>query len=323
MFRTVTRVELSELDMPRADLAEALKCCLKKVRKGHYIIKSNCPNSHVDTIRHLLREPGITFPTFRGDIRDDAEKLRMSIATRRDSLLPEDAFSHMSAALLHGLDPVEVGTERVEVTRPAYSRAYSDLLFYARDLAEDDVDHTLGYPVTTLDRTLADIALDHPLEVSVPLISEGLRERHINRESLLPRLAPGRRGRKRALLALELASELHESGAEAYCAVKFHRHGITGMTPQVTAYSSTGAFIGRNDFRHEKALVVVEVHGVGKYYMHPDGPNAAARQNHQRNMNLVNAGFKVFNLTFGDLFRPKIFEQIKWAITQALEHENH
>lgn len=322
MFRTVTRIELTELDMPRADLAEALTCCLKRVRRGHYIIKSKCSAPHFDAIRHLLSQPGVTFPTVRGDIRDDAEKLRMSIASRRESLLPEDAFSHLSAALLHGLDPVEIGTEKVEVTRPAYSRSYSDLLFYARDLAEGDVDRSLGYPVTTLARTLADIALDHPLEVSVPLISEGLRERHIDKESLLPRLAPGRRGRKRALLALELASELHESGAEAYCAVKFHRHSITGMMSQVPAYSSTGAFIGRNDFRHEKALVIVEVHGVGKYYMHPDGPDTAARQNHQRNMNLINAGFTVFNLTFGDLFRPQIFEQIKRAIAQALEQRS-
>lgn len=318
MFRTVTRVELAELDMPRADLAQALECCLEKVRRGHYIVKSNCSDSHSNTIRPLLNEPGITFPTFRGDIRDQAERHRMRIATRRESLLQKDAFSHMSAALLHGLDPVELGTEKVEITRPAYSRSYSDLLFYARDLAEGEVDHALGYPMTTLARTLADIALDHPLEVSVPLLSQGLRERQINKEALKPKLAPGRRGRKRALLALELASELHESGAEAYCAVKFHRHGITGMTPQATAYSSTGEFIGRNDFRHDKALVIVEVHGVGKYYMHPDGPDAATRQNHQRNMNLVNAGFKVFNLTFGDLFRPQIFEQIKWAITQSL-----
>ncbi|MGC2939401.1 MULTISPECIES: hypothetical protein [unclassified Brevibacterium] len=318
MFRTVTRVELAELDMPRADLAEALDCCLEKVRRGHFIVKSICSHTHFDTIRHLLSGPGITFPTFRGDIRDDAEKLRMSIATRRESLLPKDAFSHMSAALLHGLDPVELGTEKVEITRPDYSRSYSDLVFYARDLAEDDVDRTLGSPVTTLARTLADIALDHRLEVSVPLISEGLRERHISKEALRPKLAPGRRGRKRALLALELASELHESAAEAFCAVKFHRHGITGMTPQVTAYSSTGVFIGRNDFRQEEARVIVEVHGVGKYYMHPDGPDTAARQNHQRNMNLINAGFTVFNLTFGDLFRPQIFEQIKKTIAQAL-----
>lgn len=320
MFRISTRNDLAELDMPRTDLTAALNCCLRRVRRGHYILLSDCPRSHFDRIRPLAQEPGTTFPQFHGDIRDKAEELRIRIASRRDSVLPGDVFSHVSAALIHGLDPVVTGTKRVEISRSAYSRNYPDLLFYDRAIAHDDVNRDLGYPVTSLPRTLADIALDHSLEVSVPLISEALRTSLVARESFEPFLIPGTRGLKRARLTLNLSDDTYESGAEAFCAVKFHRHGITGMTPQVNTYSPTGKFIGRNDFRHDRTPVIVEVHGVGKYYMSPSGPNDAARENHQRNMNLVNAGFRVFNLTFGDLFRPQIFAQIKWAIASALDN---
>ncbi|MDN5806556.1 MAG: hypothetical protein L0I80_02140 [Brevibacterium sp.] len=320
MFRIVTRNDLAELDMPRTDLTAALNCCLRRVRRGYYILMSDCSLSHFDSIRRLAQEPGTTFPKLRGDIRDEVEKLRIRIASRRESVLPGDVFSHVSAALIHGLDPVVTGTKRVEISRSAYSRKYPDLSLYDRDIACEDIARDLGYPVTSLPRTLADIALDHPLEVSVPLISEALRKSLIVRESLEPFFVVGTRGLKRARLALKLSDNVYESSAEAFCAVKFHRHGITGMRPQVTTSSSTGKFIGRNDFRHDSAPVIVEVHGIGKYYMHPSGPDDAARENHQRNMNLVNAGFRVFNLTFGDLFRPQIFAQIKWAITSALEN---
>lgn len=319
MLRIVTRNELAELDMPRTDLSAALNCCLRRVRRGHYILMSVCPSSHFDRIRALAHEPGTTFPQFRGDIRDEAEELRIRIASRRDSVLPGDVFSHVSAALIHGLDPVVAGTKKVEISRRAYSRSYPDLTLYDRAVGYEDVDRSLSYPVTRLPRTLSDIALDHPLEVSVPLISQALRERRIASESIEPFLAAGTRGLKRARLALKLSDVDYESNAEAFCAVKFHRHGVTGMTSQVKTYTAAGKFIGRNDFRHDKAAVIVEVHGVGKYYMHPNGPDKAARENHQRNMDLINAGFRVFNLTFGDLFRPKIFAQIKWAIITALD----
>lgn len=320
MFRIATRNDLAELDMPRTDLSAALNCCLRRVRRGHYILLSDCSRSHFDRVRPLAQEPGTTFPQFHGDIRDQAEELRIRIASRRDSVLPGDVFSHVSAALIHGLDPVITGTKRVEISRSAYSRNYPDLAFYARAIASEDVDRSLGYTVTNLPRTLADIALDHPLEVSVPLISEALREKRITKEEIKAFFSMGTRGLKRARLALKLSDDVYESSAEAFCAVKFHRHGITGMTPQVKTYSSAGKFIGRNDFRHDKAPVIVEVHGVGKYYMHPNGPDDAARENHQRNMNLVNAGFRIFNLTFGDLFRPQIFAQIKWAITSVRDN---
>lgn len=311
MYKVLTRKQLDDLDMPRSHLAEAVDCCLYRARRGWFVVLSACEKPHHAVLEQFSTEQGITFPRFHGDIRDDAERLRLQIACRRDSLLRGDVFSHISAGLIHGLDPTIIGAERVEVSRRAPTRSYPGLYVYSRAVPADEVALRNSYPVTSLRRTLADIALDHSLEVSVPLISQALRDHGVTREEIRRLLMNGSRGVRRARLALEISSELFEAASEALCAVRFHEHGITGMVPQVDVRTAAGAFIARNDFQHETLPVVVEVHGVGKYYLHPDGPDAAAKANHQRNMNLLNAGYRVFNLTFGDLFRPKMFAEIK------------
>ena len=226
-------------------------------------------------------------------------------------------FSHVSAALIHRLDPALIESSKVEISRDSPPRNYDGVLIYSRKLPPEEISSEFAYPVTTLPRTLADVALDHSLEVSVPLISQALRSGKVDRSDITDLLVKGQRGRRRALLAVELSSAEYESPAEAVCAVKFHRFGITGMVPQVETFTESGRFIGRNDFRHESAPVAVEVHGVGKFYLNPHGPDEAAKLSHQRNMDLLNAGFKVFNLSFGDLFRPRIFAAIKRAIETA------
>lgn len=314
MFQVLTTRQLRDLGMPRVQIAEAENCCLSRTRKGYYVIARACDREHHRRLSEFFADRDTTFPRFHGDIRDRAEALRLQIACRRDSIRPGDVFSHVSAALIHNLDPILTATPKVEVSRRSPTRNYSSLYIYSRELLPQEITSGYAYPVTTLLRTLADLALDYSLEVSVPVISQVLRARTANLHDIERLLVKGRRGRRRAQLALELSSAEYESSAEALCAVKFYRHGITGMIPQVDAFTETGEFVGRNDFRHERSSVAVEVHGVGKYYLDPNGPDDAAKKNHQRNMNLLNAGFTVFNLTFGDLFRPRIFDAIRRAI---------
>lgn len=318
MFQVLTAQQLRELGMSRTQLAESEHCCLRKIRRGRYVITRTCDREHHKAAAHLSLAEGTTFPRDYGDIRDQAEALRLQIACRRDSIRPGDVFSHVSAALIHGLDPVLMGTSKVEISRRSPTRNYSGLYLYSRELSSGETTDDFAYPVTTLTRTLADLALDHALEVSVPLISQALHSGTAALQVIEERLVKGQRGRRRAQLALELSNAEYESPSEAFCAVKFHRHGITDMVPQLDAFTASGEFIGRNDFRHKRAPVVVEVHGVGKFYLDPNGPDDAAKRNHQRNMNLLNAGYTVFNLTFGDLFRPRIFAEIKRSIERSL-----
>ena len=113
-----------------------------------------------------------------------------------------------------------------------------------------------------------------------------------------------------------MANPAHESAGEALCAVKFFRFNIIGMIPQMNAYDRFGMWIARNDFRHDKHPLIVEVHGVGKYYLNAAGPDQASSANHERHMKLLNAGYRVFNLVWADLFRTSEFAKIRAALAE-------
>lgn len=83
------------------------------------------------------------------------------------------------------------------------------------------------------------------------------------------------------------------------------------MIPQVDTFDESGNWIARNDFRHKSLLLIVEFHGLGKYYLSESGPDQASSENHERNMKLLNAGFRVFNLVWADLFRVQEFKRTK------------
>ncbi len=102
--------------------------------------------------------------------------------------------------------------------------------------------------------------------------------------------------------------------------MKFHRYGIDGMVSQVDSYDPQGRWIARNDFRHKRLPLVVEVHGVGKYYLNDNGPDRASKANHERHMRLRNAGLLVFDLVWADLFRPREFMKIRSAL-DALDRQ--
>ena len=60
--------------------------------------------------------------------------------------------------------------------------------------------------------------------------------------------------------------------------------------------------------------MIAEFHGVGKYYLSEKGPDRASIENHERHMRLLNAGFRVFNLVWADLFRAREFKRISAEI---------
>jgi very-short-patch-repair endonuclease len=186
-----------------------------------------------------------------------------------------------------------------------------------RRRAVDDADFATvdGIRVTTVARTLLDVALDHPMDVSVPMIDHALRAGLVDAAVVagLTDGVRGRRGAKQARWAFALADSARESPAESICAVRFHEHGIEGFEPQISFRIDADGTIARVDFFHRAAQVVVEVNGEIKY---SDGdPGAArARQERVREFRLRNLGHHVFQLGGADLFSPSMFRQIAWVV---------
>lgn len=243
---------------------------------------------------------------------------RLSILARSYAgALPDGCgLSHQSAALLWGLPLTRTNQSKVEAIMRGKSLATEKRIIRRR--AVDDSDFVIidGIRVTTVARTLLDVALDHPMDVSVPMIDHALRSGLIDAGAVIG-LADGirgRRGAKQARWALALADPARESPAESICAVRFHEHGIEGFEPQISFRIDADGTIARVDFFHRAAQVVVEVNGEIKY---SDGdPGAArARQERQREFGLRNLGHHVFQLGWPDLFRPGVFRHIAHVVS--------
>lgn len=290
---------------------DALDCCLKRVRRGWFVLKGQCGNPEHASMHEIHAASQTPYPRRFDDIRDKTEQLKTLIRTYAGEILPDAVFSHVSAAIILGLEPPFPITDQVEIIRPGCARTKATIICRDRVVAPDERVQIGDLSVTSIRRTLLDLAHDHSLEAAVPFISHALREGLVSTDALDDGVRTGGRGCRNAALALALADAKHESAGEALCAVNFFRHGITGMVPQVDSYDRNGEWIARNDFRHETLPLVVEFHGLGKYYLAENGPDRASAKNHERHMKLLNSGLRVFNLVWADLFRAQPFRRIK------------
>jgi hypothetical protein len=94
----------------------------------------------------------------------NSERLKKLIRSYSDELLPGAVFSHVSAALLHGLDPPFTAVKRCEMFRASTRRSTPTLHIRDRKIPPDDISTIGGLPVTSLIRTLLDIARDYELQ---------------------------------------------------------------------------------------------------------------------------------------------------------------
>ncbi|GAA1861296.1 hypothetical protein GCM10009813_23070 [Brevibacterium marinum] len=311
MVQVYMKQDLLRFGLTDSDIHQAQQCCLQKVRRGHYAVAHPCSSPEHAILHSADAAEPITYSQTFGDIRDQIENLKPLIRSRLHELRTGDVYSHISAALIHGVQPPFPATDQAEIIRTGYHENFPTLRIYDRTVPPKDRTIVGDFAVTDLSRTLSDIAHDYPLEISVPMISEARRRGRIDTFELLDQVGDRRRGCRNARRAIDLSSPLHESQGESLCAVKFHRFSIGGMLPQVTVHDRTGKFLGRCDFKHESLPLIVEFHGLGKYYLNENGPDRASKDNHARHMRLTNAGFTVFNVVWADLFRNDMFVTIK------------
>lgn len=317
MVQVFAKQDLLQLGLTDSEVRSAQRCCLEKIRRGYFAVTRPCSTAEHAVLHLATSSDPVSYPQAFGDIRDQSERLKPLIRSRLHELRRDDIYSHISAALIHGIDPPFPATDQAEIIRTGYHQNFPTLRIYDRTVPRDHRAEVGDFALTDLSRTLSDIAHDYPLEISVPMMSTALRAGRVAKSELFDQISARRRGRKSAEQAIRLSDTRHESQAESLCAVKFHRFSINGMIPQVTICDRSGNFLGRGDFKHEELPLIVEFHGLGKYYLSEDGPDRASKDNHTRHMRLTNAGFTVFNLVWADLFRNEMFLAIKSHISES------
>jgi hypothetical protein len=176
--------------------------------------------------------------------------------------------SHASAAVLHGLPSWCVPLDLVHVTRGQRSGGRRSRLLHVHPapLADDDVIVIDGVAVTSLARTIVDLARSLPFEPAVVLADAALRRGAAKAELFdAVERAAHRRGNAGARRAVSFADGRSESVGESRSRVALYRAGLPTPTLQWEVFSPTGLLLGRVDFGWPELRTVGEFDGRVKY----------------------------------------------------------
>jgi very-short-patch-repair endonuclease len=228
---------------------------------------------------------------------------------------PDSVASHHSAALIHGLDLFPAAPDVVTLTRPPTrrcNRPRSDgVAFHSADLPDQHVTTALGAKVTTVPRTVVDLARVSTFMSAVVTADSALRsDDGITKEALLAvcDACAGWPGIRQARRAVDFADPRAESVLESCARVIFAEHGLSQPELQFTI---TGPdFRYSVDFCWPGHRVVAEADGEVKY----SDPRRAIRQL-ERDQKLRDYGYKVIHFTWRELFQNPhaVIERIRKA----------
>jgi predicted transcriptional regulator of viral defense system len=216
-------------------------------------------------------------------------------------LCPGTVVSHDTAAELHGLDVLTSG-QRLTVSRPpgAGSRSASQpgILVHVAGLPESHVGWRFGVPVTTVPRTVIDLARTLDLRSGLVVADSALHQHLTSKRELRAVLAACRRwpGSLKAAEVVELADGLAESALESLARLVFRDLGLPAPELQVEIRDADGQFIGRVDFLWRQFRTIAEVDGALKY---DDRSRALAQL--RRDKLLRAADYEVEHFTWRDI----------------------
>ena len=226
-------------------------------------------------LRQLLRAGQLT-PIRRGTYlcgpAPEDPGVRHAVAARAtlDRLAADAAASHITAAVLHGLPTWRVGLDRVHITRfrpGSGSRATAGVHVHGAPLHPGETVIVAGVPVTSMARTLVDVARTVPFEQAVVVADAALRGGLVQPGELAAALARAGqwRGVPDARRALSFADGRSESVGESRSRVAILRAGLPVPVPQWQVLDRDGSVIARTDFGWPGLRTVGEFDGRIKY----------------------------------------------------------
>jgi hypothetical protein len=232
--------------------------------------------------------------------------------------------SHHSAALLHGLEtlnPPEMS--KVEMTF-SHGGGYSGdgIVRYRARLPRGQVEKVFGLPVTSVARTVIDIARTSAFRQGVVVADSALRsgmvpgENGTTEEQLCEvlRTCAGWPGLALAERVVRFADGRSESVLESCARVVFDEHGLEPPEPQVWIPGSGY----RADFRWMDCQVIAETDGLAKY---EEDPKRKIAEQIRRDKELRRLGWDVVHFTWEELFRNpgKVVQDILDAMRRQRE----
>lgn len=221
-------------------------------------------------------------------------------------------ISHISAAVLHRLPLWNPCLQLVHLTRDSTAGGNRTRRrhMHSSPLAQDEVVLVDGLPVTSVARTIADLAQAEPFEQAVVAGDGGLNLGLVTAPQLADAVArlecrPGSRAARRAIAFMDPRSE---SPGESRSRVLLHRLRLPIPQLQRTLIFR-GEQLGRVDFYFERENVVGEFDGMHKYgRLLAPGQQAGdvVEREKLREDALRGAGAEVVRWTWRDLEHPGV-----------------
>ena len=233
----------------------------------------------------------------------------------------DSTASHQSAALIHGLDLFPAAPNMVILTRPptrpSGRRRADGVFFHTAELPDEHVARVLGMRVTTVARTVVDLARTSSFRSAVVTADSALRGDLTTKAALLSVCAAcsGWPGIRQARRAVDFSDPRAESVLESCARVLFEEHGIESPDLQTTI---TGPdFRYSVDFCWPRQRVIAEADGEIKY----SDPRRAIRQL-ERDQQLRDLGYTVIHFTWRELFQDPaaVIARIRKALAASSAH---
>lgn len=234
--------------------------------------------------------------------------VRAHLSAARSELV----VSHQSAAVVHGFAMWAPDLAKVHVTvdRAAGGRTTKNSHVHAAPLTEDDVTIIDGIPVTSADRTVADLLRILPFEAGVCVGDAALHSGSATVEGISAVLErSGGRGVVSARRTLAFCDSRSESVGETRTRVLLLVHNIQLPELQVELYDESGRFLGRVDLLFLIG-VVLEFDGDVKYmkYLEPgQTPADAVIAEKLREDEIRSLGWVFVRCKWSDLENPDRF----------------
>ncbi len=237
----------------------------------------------------------------------EAERRHLQLLSAALPLAAGTVASHLSAGVLHGLPVPHEELQRITTLRGGSGHGTRRDTRWTRRarLPTSDVTTVQGIPVTTLARTVADLARTLPFPDAVAVADAALRRGSETAEDarlrFLEQLRHRQSGNALARRALVFADFRAESPGESRCRASFALAGVPIPQLQYEVYAD-GRLLGRADFAWPEQRLLGEYDGIGKYDALVGGDTARAiRQEKAREGRIFQLGWNTIRFTHTDL----------------------
>ena len=239
------------------------------------------------------------------------------------TLNPTRVLSHLSAAVMLGLPLVDADLSVVHLTlpRPTGGRRTAGVHRHPAHGVDRPVP-ILGLLVSSVARTLADVARTASLHTSVPMMDEALHHRLTTPAQLREQTRAAVRlgGVARLRRSLELLDSAAESPGESLFRLVMGELGLPTPVSQVNLYDAAGRWLARSDFLLEEYGVVIEFDGLVKYGVTEGAFEArnAVIDEKRREDEIRATGLLVVRFIWADLYqRDRLAARVRRAMTQG------